>query len=114
VGLFAAWGLAGASLVLGFVSLGLFLLVPAAFLLVWLVSRRVGVEAAGFLAACGAVALFIAYVQRDGPGWHCTTTPDSVECGESADPRPWLAIGLVLVAASLAVLAAHHRRRRVR
>jgi hypothetical protein len=113
VGLFAAWGLVGAGLVLGFVSaaLGPLVLLPAIALLVVLGRRGIGIEATGLLAACGALFLFIAYVQRDGPGWHCATTPDSVECGESADPRPWLAIGVVLVAATIALVAARWVRR---
>jgi hypothetical protein len=93
LGLFAAWGLAGAGLAVGFVSLGPFALLPALALWVWLGSRGVGVEASGLPAAGGGMFFYIAYMQRDGPGWHCTT-PDSVECGESADSRPWLALGV--------------------
>ena len=58
--------------------------------------------------------LFVAYVQRDGPGTHCSSTPTSVTCGESLDPRPWLAAGLVLVAVSVAGTIAAHRRSRIR
>jgi hypothetical protein len=112
--LFAAWALAGAGLVLGLVSLGPLVLIPAVVLIVVLARRGLRVEAAGLPAACGAVFLFIAYVQRDGPGWHCTTTPDSVECGESADPRPWLVLGFLLVAVSIALVAGQHARRRAR
>ena len=114
VGLFIAWGLAGAGLVLGFVSaaLGPLVLLPAIALLVVLGRKGIGVEATGLLAACGALFLYVAYVQRDGPGWHCASTPDSVTCADSADPRPWLVVGLVLVAASIVLLVARGCRAR--
>jgi H+/Cl- antiporter ClcA len=75
--------------------------------LVVLITRtRVGVESFGALAGAGAVLLLIAYIHRgEQSGWHCSTTPDSVECGEGIDPRPWLIAGLLLVGISVALVA---------
>jgi hypothetical protein len=109
VGLGTAWALVGAAAVIGSISLGPFVLLPALAAFVVLITRtRVGVEAFGALAGAGAVLLLIAYIHRgEQSGWHCSTTPDSVECGEGFDPRPWLIAGLLLVGISVALVARH-------
>jgi hypothetical protein len=110
-GLFVGWAIAGAGTVLGLISLGPLALLPAIALIVILATRDgTGHAAWGLLAGAGALLLFVAYVQRDGPGTHCSSTPTSVTCGESLDPRPWLAAGLVLVAVSVAGTVAARRR----
>jgi hypothetical protein len=110
-GLFVGWAVAGAGTALGLVSLGPLALLPVVALILFLATRDGARGAAwGLLAGAGGLLLYIAYVQRDGPGTHCVTTPTSVSCGESLDPRPWLAAGLVLVAVSLAGTVAARRR----
>ena len=112
VGLFTGWALAGAGLVLGAVSaLSFLLLLPAIALVVFLATRNdAGRAAWGLLGGGGAVLLFVAYVNRAGPGTKCTTSGESYSCGDYPDPRPWLAVGLVLVAASIVATVVAHRR----
>jgi hypothetical protein len=110
--LFAGWAASGAGLVVGFISLGPIALIPAVALILFLsMLDGAGPAAWGLLAGAGALLLFVAYLQRDGPGTHCHSTPSGgYGCGESLDPRPWLAIGLILVAVSIAgAVAARHR-----
>ncbi len=45
--------------------------------------------------------LFVAYVQRDGPGTTCYRTANSVGCNQHLNPVPWLIVGAVLTAAGL-------------
>ena len=114
-GRFAAWAAAGAALALGSMSwLGPGpILVPAAVVgIVLLAARhRLHRPAYGLLSGAGLVSLYVAYVQRKGPGtvfWHTATASG----GDTyLDPRPWLVAGVVLVAAgSLGFLLARGAR----
>jgi hypothetical protein len=51
----------------------------------------------GLLAGAGLVSLFIAYVQRQGPGTTCWHTATGGGCDQHLNPIPWLLIGLVLL-----------------
>jgi hypothetical protein len=110
--LFIGWALAGAGLVLGFISVvGPFALLPAVVLIVFLSTRDDARRAAwSLLGDAGALLLYVAYYNREGPGLHCTSTGESYSCGDYPDPRPWLVIGLVLVAASIVATIVAHRR----
>jgi multidrug transporter EmrE-like cation transporter len=84
---FWVWALVGAALAFGLVSLGPILLAP-----VWVVAAlmasndRIRDSAYGVLTGAGLVSLFIAHLHRDG---------------SDLDPRPWLVIGIALVAAGV-------------
>jgi hypothetical protein len=84
---FWVWSLVGAALAIGLVSLGPILLLPV-FAVVVLMASNDGIRASAFglLTGVGLVSLFIAHLHRDG---------------SDLDPRPWLVIGLVLVAAGV-------------
>jgi hypothetical protein len=51
----------------------------------------------GLLAGAGFLSLFVAYVQRDGPGTTCWHTATAAGCDQHLNPIPWLVAGLLLV-----------------
>jgi hypothetical protein len=100
---FFAWAAVGAGAclaLLGVLSIGLFVLplVLAALiaLLLWPGGRTVA--ALGAVSGLGLVPLFVAYLNRGGPGNVCTTTATSQSCTTEWSPWPWLGAGLALVA----------------
>jgi hypothetical protein len=66
-----------------------------------LLARRHAIRrpAFGALAGAGLVALLVAYLNREGPGFTCWHTSMASGCGEHLNPWPWLAAGIVLVVA---------------
>lgn len=109
---FWAWAGVGA---LGMLSLDLG---PLAFLpalvLGGLVATRGDASygsAFGVLTGAGLPLLFVAYVQRDGPGTTCYRTAVATGCAQHLNPVPWLVVGITLVLAGL--LTQKHRSRRV-
>jgi drug/metabolite transporter (DMT)-like permease len=91
-GWFAAWVIVGCGLALGAVSfaLGPLVFVPAAVAAV-LMFRRPAARRTAFavLIGIGVLLLFIAYVNRDGPGDHL-------------NPLPWLVLGVAFVGGGFA------------
>ncbi len=101
---FFAWAAVGAGAclaLLGVLSIGLFVLplVLAALiaLLLWPGGRTVA--ALGAISGLGLVPLFVAYLNRGGPGDVCTTSVSGGQsCTSEWSPWPWLGAGLALVA----------------
>ena len=107
-GWFFVWALLGSAAALGALSLGPLLLLPVAALGVFLWSRpRVRRSAFGLLAGAGTLLLYVAWVQRDGPGTTCWHTATGAGCDQHLNPLPWLLIGMALLAAGV---VAHARR----
>lgn len=104
---FWAWAVVGATAALGLVSLGPLALIPAVIAATAFrrnaSARR---SAAGVLTGAGSLSLYVAYVQRQGPGTTCWHTATATGCDQHLDPIPWLVVGLVLVIAG--VLVQHH------
>ncbi|HJU36550.1 MAG TPA: hypothetical protein VJ716_03920 [Gaiellaceae bacterium] len=101
-GWFWAWALVGAGLAFSVVSfLGVFTILPAAVAAFVLARRRPVTGAFGLLTGAGAIPLFVAYLNRAGPGEICSRTATSVSCGQQLNPLPWLALGLALFTAGL-------------
>ena len=99
-GWFLAWALLGSSLALAAVSLGPLLLVPIALLGVFLWRRRPTARrsAFGLVTGAGTLLLYIAWLQRDGPGTTCTRIPPAgIRCDQHLNPLPWLVLGIALV-----------------
>jgi hypothetical protein len=98
---FAGWTLAGAGLCLGVLSaftVGIVVL-PVALLLtgVMLVRRRTrNGSALGLVSGAGLVPLYIAYLNRSGPGDVCTQSRTEQHCQQMWSPWPWLAVGVFL------------------
>jgi hypothetical protein len=107
---FLAWVAVGAAIVFGFFLFSIFVL-AAAVLVGVLVALQPSLRrgALGMLTGAGAISLWVAWVQRKGPGtvyWHTATASGS---DQYLDPRPWLAAGLLLV---IGGVAAHLWRNR--
>lgn len=108
------WALVGASWVLSIVGAPSFGIFIAAFALVGTLaltlSKRSRGTFPGLLSGCGLPLLIGAYFNRSGPGTVCTgpgTGPLFVEaCQHESDPIIWLATGIFLVVAGIAVLMA--------
>jgi hypothetical protein len=101
---FFAWAALGAGMclsLLAVLSIGLFV-VPLVIggliaLLVWPGSRTSA--ALGVISGLGLVPLFVAYLNRGGPGDVCTTSATGGQsCTTEWSPWPWLGAGLALVA----------------
>jgi hypothetical protein len=102
------WALLGSAAALGAVSLGPLLLAPVAAMGALLISRpAIRRSAFGLLTGAGALLLYVAWVQRDGPGATCWHTATAAGCDQRLDPLPWLITGIALVVVGL---IAHARR----
>jgi 4-amino-4-deoxy-L-arabinose transferase-like glycosyltransferase len=105
---FFAWALLGAAAALGTVSLGPLLFVPTALLGVFLWRwPRLRRSAFGLLSGTGTLLLYVAWVQRDGPGTTCWHTATASGCDQHLNPLPWLIVGVALVVAGV---VAHMRQ----
>jgi len=110
-GWFWVWAAVGAGVALGSISLGPIASFPAGLAAVFLVRNPVARRAAfGLLTGAGVLLLYVAYVQRDGPGTTCWQTATSSGCAEHLDPLPWLAAGGVLFLAGIVAQAIKSRR----
>ena len=114
-GWFWVWTVVGGCTAITFVSfVGVFFL-PVAFLGMYAGLRWgrsvVSTASLGAVTGAGVPFLVVAYMQRKGPGTVCWRDGTAGGCGDYLDPRPWLAIGVVLV---LAGVAAFVRARRTR
>jgi len=64
-------------------------------------------SAFGVLSGAGALLLYVAWVQRAGPGTTCWHTQTASGCDQHLNPLPWLVAGMVLFVGGI---AAHARR----
>ncbi|MFE7168281.1 hypothetical protein [Streptomyces sp. NPDC057616] len=111
---FCAWFLVGALASFGMLTIltvGALLLAVALGTAVFLATRR-GSRAgrAGLLSGLGVPLLYVAFLNREGPGTVCTTTPTGQSCVDEYSPWGWLAAGAVLLVAGI-VLGMVLRRR---
>jgi hypothetical protein len=112
----AAWIAVGAGVIAGalmVLTIGPFVLLATAGLAAVLV-RYVGVRLAwpGLLAGAGLLPLYVAYLNRGGPGMVCATTPTGGSCTQEWSPWPWVGAGLCLVGAGVAMGVLRRRSRR--
>jgi hypothetical protein len=105
---FWAWTVVGAGGALAAVSLGPLLLVPAAALAALMFSRpSIRRSAYGLVSGAGVLLLYVAYVQRAGPGTTCWHTATSSGCDQHLNPIPWLVIGVACVVGGVLAHAKH-------
>jgi uncharacterized membrane protein YidH (DUF202 family) len=109
---FVAWVGVGIGFALGVSALG-FIAVPLALAVTALlvVFRHADRSALGILVGIGLLSLYVAYVQRKGPGtvyWHTSAASGA---DQYLDPRPWLVAGIALVVFGVAAFLWTERRR---
>ena len=105
----AYWGVVGALAAFGIVGLatiGLFALALASVLVAVAFAvpalRRPSVP--GVLVGLSTAPLYIAWLNRGGPGTVCTTASDSTSCADQWSPWPFVAVGVLLAGAGAALL----------
>jgi hypothetical protein len=101
------WAWAGVGLLvpmtlLGAFTIGLYM-VPLAVIGTLLLVRRPAARRGfvGLVAGFGAPFLVVALLNRDGPGTICTSTATSQSCLQEWSPWPWVAVGLLFLAAGV-------------
>lgn len=99
------WALVGAGAclaVLGAASIGLLVApVVAASAWVLLVTTPADRSLAGAVSGASLPLLYVAWLNRAGPGEVCRVEVRFTECSERWSPWPWLVAGLVLLAAGV-------------
>ena len=119
VGLYLAWMAVGAGFsfgVLAILSIGVFVL-AATVIATFFLARRpdAGAGVAGLVSGLGLPLLYVAFLNRSGPGVICNATPTGTSCADRWSPWPWVLIGSALVVIGLAwFIAASSRRARRR
>ncbi|MBM0277627.1 hypothetical protein [Micromonospora tarensis] len=103
---YAWWAVAGALLGFGLASIltiGLLLLLLAVLLAVagFLLKPLRNHAAAAVLGGLGVAALYLAWLNREGPGRVCETTTTSTSCVEEWSPWPFLVVALLLITATV-------------
>jgi hypothetical protein len=111
---FLGWCVAGAGLCLGVLSLltiGPFVLLFSLMLCAWLLWRPgYGSSLAGLLTGAAAPLLYVAWLNRDGPGEVCSGDSRALSCTDEWSPWPFLGLAVALALAGL-VLYLRLRRR---
>jgi hypothetical protein len=98
----------GCAAALGFVSLGVLVLAPVAAIGALMASSpEIRRSAFGLLTGVGVLLLYVAWVQRAGPGTTCWQTGTASGCDEHLNPLPWLLAG---IAAFVGGIVAQARR----
>jgi hypothetical protein len=110
---FAWWCLTGAGLCLGVLSLpsiGSFALLASFALSGFLLWRfEFGWGMAGLLTGAAVPVLYVAWLNRDGPGQVCHHDATSVSCSDQLNPWPLVAVAVGLVVAGFVVFARRDR-----
>jgi hypothetical protein len=109
-GWFFAWLLVGGGYLvalLGALTIGI-LVLPVVGILTVVLARRPGAVAgvAGIVSGLGLPLLYVAWLNRDGPGTVCTATGAGTDCTDEWSPWPWLVVGLVVLAAGVLLFRA--------
>ncbi len=108
-GWFLVWALLGSAAALGTVSLGPLLLIPVVAACAYLWTRPTARRPVfGLICGTGALLLYVAWVQRAGPGTTCWHTATGGGCDQHLNPLPWLVVGVALV---ITGFVAHVHRR---
>ncbi|MBO0845164.1 MAG: hypothetical protein J2P22_07085 [Nocardioides sp.] len=113
-GAFLGWCVAGAGMCLGvltILTIGPFVLLFSLVLSAWLLWRPgFGSALAGLLTGAAAPLLYVAWLNRGGPGEVCTGDSRALTCTDEWSPWPFLALAMALAVVGL-VIFLHLRRR---
>lgn len=95
-------------------TIGVLLLAAGVVLAAVALSRRAARNASAIAVVCGvgAVPLYLAWLNRGGPGNVCHVEQASEICIQEWSPWPFLAVGIVIVVAGLYLARAAARERR--
>jgi hypothetical protein len=114
-GWFAVWVATGAVAsfgVIGLLTIGLPLLVVSGGATAVLLTRRpesrVGLW--GLLSGASVAAWFLAWVNRDGPGDVCRTTPTEQSCQQEWNPIPFTVVAVLLLVVGVVFFVTVRRR----
>ena len=110
------WIVAGAMWALSVISfIGVILFPVALAAAIALACVRPAQKAApAFIAGLGLPLLYVAWLNREGPGTVCNAIRGGHECTDEMSPLPWLAVGAALVICGVAASIATVRRARPR
>jgi len=105
---FVAWFVVGALFCLGLLAImtiGVFVLAVAVIAAIVLATRPGSARGLpGLLSGLALPVLYVAYLNRSGPGTVCHAISGGTECTDEWSPWPWLVIGLVLLAAGVVLM----------
>ncbi|HEY8981580.1 MAG TPA: hypothetical protein VIU15_18585 [Streptomyces sp.] len=113
-GWFLAWAAVGACAATGvaaILSIGPVLLVAAAVGAVVLLRKGPRDASAGSLTGLALLLFHLAYLNRGGPGSVCHAVSGGSTCTDEYTPVPFLAGGVLLIAAGFVVHRLLHQRR---
>ena len=111
---FAGWCVVGGGASLGVLSLltiGPFVLLLSLMLsalLLWRVDFGWGM--AGMISGAGLPVLYVAWLNRGGPGEVCTRTATSQSCGDEWSPWPFVVVAVGLMVTGVVVLVRQRGR----
>jgi hypothetical protein len=111
---FVGWAVIGAALALSFLTLltiGPFLLLGALVvtgLMLWRVDF--GWAMAGMISGAGLPVLYVAWLNRHGPGEVCTRSATETTCSDQWTPWPFVAGGVLLLAVGAVIFARNRAR----
>jgi hypothetical protein len=111
---FLAWCVIGAALcfgVLSLLSVGAFVLLAALMVcgfLLW--ALELGWGMAGIISGAGLPLLYLAWLNRGGPGEVCTSTATSSECTDAWSPWPFVVVAVLLLVTGVVVFVRQRGR----
>lgn len=111
---FVVWALLGGGFafgVLSLLSIGAFVL-PVVLLLAMVAGRRAGSarEVVGLVSGAGVPVIYLAWLNRGGPGDVCRSYPGGASCTQEWSPWPFVVLAIVLVTTGVAIFAIMRRR----
>jgi hypothetical protein len=111
---FAAWCVVGAGAGFGVLSLltvGPFVLLASLMLSAWLLWRLdFGWGMAGMVSGAALPLLWVAWLNRDGPGQVCTVSATSQSCGDEWSPWPFVVVAAVFIVTGAVVFVRRRGR----
>jgi hypothetical protein len=112
-GWYPAWALVGAGAalsLLGALTIGMYVapfVVIGALALAWHDPARPA--ATGLICGLAVPPLWVAYLNREGPGTICATSGTGQSCVDEWSPWPWVVVAVVLIATGVVASIATRR-----
>ncbi|MFC9279172.1 hypothetical protein [Streptomyces collinus] len=113
-GWFLGWFVLGACAAVGLatvVTAGLLLVLLAAAVASLLLRKGPTNAMAGLPSGIALPVLYIAYLNRSGPGTVCDAVPGGQTCTDEYTPIPFLIVGVLLLCTGFLMFTVLHRRR---